>query len=230
MKGFRSLLLFSVLGIVYGCNQGSDTGLNGGGSSGNWTIPRAGTMYVFRMTSSSLADSAKLDTLLVLGSHEQAGGKSNVSRFADLSESDSKPAIFISYESNGDISFGGPFNDTASSFRWTTYPTGSHKTISDPKVDTFEFSSHIVESGDRSYVGTETITAAGRNYSTSHVRVTSRFLDVDTSGSFADSSNTTLDYWFAPSIGFIAKGMQHGSSSGSPDRDEIIELVGYIPK
>jgi hypothetical protein len=219
MKGFQSLLVAATFVSLVGCNQGSDTSLNGGGYVG-WTIPRVGTGYVFQFQ--PVKDSAIADTIFILGTGERHGSKSNVIRFG---KGGNGGEGFFAIEPNGDFSLGDSSSD---SFTWTTYPTGNRKNISDPKVDTIDFGEHLTRSRVRSYVGTERLTVAGRSLSTVHVRESYRRSSVDTSSFFGDSTTTTTDIWLAPSLSFIVREHYQSTSNGSIDEVFDVNLIQII--
>jgi hypothetical protein len=217
MKGFQSLLVAATFVSLVGCNQGSDTSLNGGGYV-SWTVPRVGTGYVFQIQT---PDTAIVETLFVVGIGERHGEKSNVIRFSTLNNGDGFAAI----EPNGDFSLGDSSSDW---FRWTTFPTASRTDISDPKVDTIEFGEHRTRSTVRSYVGAENLTVAGHRLYTIHVKEVDLRSDIDTAGFFADSSQNTTDFWFAPSLGFFVREHEQELSNGKTDGIFDVNLIEII--
>lgn len=222
MKGFRSLFLVIGLVSLASCNQGSDTGLNGGGSIGNWIIPNPGTMYVFGIAESDSLF-GPMDTIVILSTHGQIGGRKNVVRFGPAGAGN---VGFVNIESNGNFSLG---DSSSFDFRWTTFPTGSRKTISDPTVDTIEFSEHVITSDARSYVGSETLRLAGRSLTTQHVREVRHRSTTDSLNSFFSQRVDTTDMWVAPSIGFIVQEHDRSFEDGKLDQDFHIQLLQYIP-
>jgi hypothetical protein len=106
-------------------------------SSDIWKSPDVGSVYVFNgtTTTTTVTDSTRTSidqgsaSFVVDRTGQTMGGKSNVTRF----EGSQGPNI--AYESNGDFSIG---DSNSNGWEWTTYPAGSHTTISSPNVDSLD--------------------------------------------------------------------------------------------
>ena len=167
---FPSLLLAFFL---VSCSQSSNTSVNnGGGSAVTWTIPTAGTEYVFQSTAVGLPNIPP-DTAVIVTTGQHLGGKTNVITYAD--HAGTIGTSFYNIENNGDISDGNYITDGLgdTTYVWTTFPTGSQQPISDPVTDTTEVGIHIFRSNVRTFVGAETLTTIAGPFSTLHVRQTS---------------------------------------------------------
>ncbi len=158
------------------------------------------------------------------------GGKQHVGMFYGQNGSQ-----YAAYESNGDFSFGDSSYD---GITWKTFPTGSHRTIADPIVDSTDaYGYHTFASDFRSFVGTESLTlATGETYSSEHVREIS-VNSYSSPNSYADSSRDVVDYWYVPTIGFFAKMTDDHTSSSISSNDTSFDhstgtliLTMYGPK
>ena len=195
-----------------------------------WTIPGVGTTYVYQLTAPG--DTAvENDTIVVTANGQHVGGKSNVIRIATFVAGQAQQGGFYAIESNGDISLGDYLTSFPDSITWATYPTGSHKTKT-TSVDSFSFSEHIVRSDVLSFIGNERTSTAAGNYSTIHIREVNLQVTADTSSfdPFVDSSSTTQDYWFAPSIGLFAKETEAQTFNGQNDPSVEFDLIKYVPR
>jgi hypothetical protein len=227
MKCYRSLAWVLLLVPIAACNQGTDTTLNnGGGTSGMWTIPGVGTMYIYQFP----GQGAGFDTLKIVSSGEEIGGKPNVARYRVLG-SDTE-FHYISYQPNGDISLGDSTNNGF--IEWETFPTGSHNPITNgTPLDTFEFGSRVVESDVNSYLRNENLIVAGADFATIHIKnVHKDFeIEIDSTGLTQGYIDTT-DYWFAPSIGLYVKvkDLQTPADTTQPQQKIEFDLVKYLPR
>ena len=190
-----------------------------------WTIPGVGTEYILQITQVGSSTST-FDTLTVLNVNQHIGGKWNVVSSIIHGQIE---AGFSNIEPNGDYSFGvgGPIL-----IKWTTFPTGTRQTISDPIVDTFEGSVHLQHSDVRSYIGEENVTTAAGEFSALHIRETR--VDIQMTGSdtlarlFSDTE--IVDYWFAPSIGRDVKWIDNLTENGQPQPQREEDIINYIPE
>ncbi len=171
------------------------------------------------------------DTVTILQTGQHLGGKVGV--IGCLDRAGTAGTFFYNIETNGDLSYGDSTPNASNGFTytWTTFPTGSQKTIAAPVVDTVEAGIPIFRSDVRTFVGTENITTPAGPFSTLHVRETSINVIGNGSTSGCNASDTAItDTWFAPSIGIYVKIMHNGTNDGQVAPQLEVDLIKYLPK
>ena len=232
MKHLQLIVVLFAVAILSSCNSGAETTLNtGGGSAGIWTIPGIGTIYLFQDGDPNGSGQTQSTTLTVSSVGQHMNGKTNVvgltETSSDSSGSQNNGIFYYAIEPNGDISLR---DSSSSGIKWTTYPTGSRTTISDPRIDSItSFGEHIIQTSTRSYVASENVTTLAGTFAAIHITETSFSLFKDSIGSFADSSLNVSDFWFTPSIGFFAKVVESSISNGQPSFTAETDLIRYTP-
>jgi hypothetical protein len=225
MKNYRfSLLLLGILlGILLGgCAESTAP------ASGPivWKNPPIGELITWSGTavdSSQYGFTEQLqDTFRVIDSNLNIGGKIHVN---ELSYSDGvfTENIFTAYEANGNFSIGdSAYNGYTYEIKWTTYPTASGGSITDPPIvdSVTEYGDTISETGSRTYVDEETITIGGISYQA--IRLNAKYSDGDIALGDQETGVENAIFWFFPEIGFFGK--------GSVDEVSIsIETGTYVP-
>jgi hypothetical protein len=214
-----------------GCDQGSNTELNGENSYGTWIIPRVGSTFIFHITQPIDTTEPgpplrEFDTIAVIGTGEFVGGKTNVIRLRGRQEG--KDDFLYRIESNGDFSIcDSSFRDTVSVFTWTTYPISGPSSISEPRIDTvYDGFEHYTRSVDRVFVGYENLFLAGQQFQTIHSKEVSREIHIDSLHGIADTTGSDFDFWLVPSMGVFVKTYYEELAPSSYEGG--FELVRYI--
>ncbi len=219
--------LLSLVSIMAACSQSAAPT-----QTAAWPAPKVGKIYVFQ----DLTD-PRTDTIEITSTGQTVAGKSNVVRLRAVSSEGDTSLGFYNLESNDDFTFGdssysGLSTDTPR-FRWTTFPTGSSQAISDPSVDTMDGPYHDVETGARTFIGTETVTVPAGTFSTVRVRYNwYHSYTMDTANAIGDMTHQTLDYWFVPSLAMFVKATDTEISTGGYSQFNAsgTELVKYLPR
>lgn len=155
------------------------------------------------------------------------GGKANVTTFT----SEQGDGLRIAYELNGDFSLG---DSSYTGWEWTTYPVGSHATLSSPSFDSVDpYGTRHVSTRMRSYAGQETITLGGRSYVASKVVEATTRLDSSESSSYRTQDFLTI--WWVPELKLFGKwseDLQEWDNMASPNpyyyrMQTNLELVMY---
>lgn len=175
-------------------------------------VPKTGSIFVMEEFKTDTTTGAPIDSTRDTVRYEvtQSGitlqGKSNVAVFSQDGDSAGYGPRF-SYESNGDV---GMFmqNSPTGSGIWVIFPiqsrTSATITIMDTTYTLGPLTVHSTNKVKTEYIGTGTVTVKGQVINVVQVRMTTT-----SSVSAGLTSNETVssgDFYFAPSLGFYAKG------------------------
>jgi hypothetical protein len=237
----KHLLLPGLLIAVFlvSCKQPTETTLNGGDSAsrgggvtpGAWTIPGAGTMYVFETTQQSIT--LEFDTITIVKSGINSFEEKNVVSYIVSSEGEID-SEFYGIGTNGNFAFGdGEDSLGVEVFDPSeTYPTGTQQPILlEPSLDSIEGNERIVQSDNISFVGVENLSLPAGTFSTLHTReanINDEFL-VEDSETILSIDSEFVDIWFAPSTGFYVKWTENTSENGVQSDSSGGELIKFTP-
>jgi hypothetical protein len=212
--GLQVLLLACGLAIaIFFAACSSPSG--GPGSSIAWKNAKQGNVYIFK--------DYQIDTLGRLGiptvevdsvvtSGLSIGGKANASEVLESVVGNfSLFSYYIAYDANGDFELGDSSYSAPNGFMWIDFPTGTQRTnvIRDTSGDNGydKFSEYQAIS----YVGYESVQAAGKTFNAMKIKLDSR--SSSSSTNYSDASETVEYFWFVPEIGFFVKAEMHDTSS-----------------
>jgi hypothetical protein len=198
-----------------------------------WTIPGVGTVYTYAVNEPDSIGLPASDTFqfTVTSTGQQFAGKSNVVRLITTVAGQQSSSGDYAIESNGNISLDDSI--APGDITWTTYPTGSKETITDPTVDSTEFGELTITTDVHSFIASESLTTAAGNFSTLHVREVTKTIDIDTADfTDNDTSIQTEDDWYAPSIGFLVKETDAETDNSQSNPVDVLDfdLIKYSPK
>ena len=214
------LLSLVVTFFVSGCSD--KVGPPTGPGSTSVTVPKTGSVFIYKAweldsNGVQVPGTVIFDTERVLATGLQYEGKSNVSEMI----SQGKP-VYISYESNGDISIfyqGG--SSAGSRSGWQTMPVASKSPTTMTEFDT-TYPNGSIDRHDLTitYTGESNVNLAGQTFDALSFQIE----DVFTPSSEYNSTETD---WFAPGIGWDIK--SHSDYQHHQNGEEV-ELQSYTLK
>jgi hypothetical protein len=227
MRYNRIIFALCIAVVFTSCSQNSVTTINN--SAVTWVFPSVGTLFVYQITNQDSISPA-FDTITILNTGLQIKGKTNVTGYVE--NNGTVDTALYNIELDGDISYGNSAQYFHPNFIWQTFPTASHKPISDPLVNIWEGETRTVISDIRTFVGADNITTLGGVFSTLHVKEIVAIFDstIDPSGDYSEKDTVVTDTWFAPEIALYVKVIDNETFGGQPQPQTETDLIKYEPK
>lgn len=190
--------------------------------------PTVGSIYTHRSytidsTGNEEPGSSKMITARVLATGQSYRSRSGLT----LIEEDGT-GVYVHYDGNGDVSVFPSVPDTVTSIDWRDLPFGSRRTISEPPEITTVGTVTLTTTSITAFVAVETIETGGGPLVTQRIRNT-QSLTVST-GALKRTTTVTLDMWYAPSIGYLAKITSDFQTDGSSGGGKVQVLESFERK
>jgi hypothetical protein len=218
MNRFAILPLILLL-ILASCSNSNDAT----SSVDGWTIPGVGTQFLFVNTFTGGGIPNDSLGLVVEETDQSNAGVSGVVVMYGSYSSGSSGILDYSIQHNGDFWLADEINNNNLEVTgWDPFPTGSHDTPVGPVVDTsFVAGYRELRTDTNYYIDSEKISTPVGSFST--IRVESRICEKLIYSGQTEIIYDTLDYWFAPSVGYYVKATVRGVDNYATD------LIKYYP-
>jgi hypothetical protein len=182
--------------------------------------------YIDTTTGQPIANTRDTTTETIVQTGLTYLGKTNVSKVVAATKHGIDTS-YLCFEPNGDISI-----NSAYLKKWITMPTGSKSSMT-MTMDTIFGSSKIELKmvSTTSFIGDETLTMMGRSVSVTKLKQSSDITMIN-SGT-QSTSNMTMFFYYAPSLGFITKSetpVSTDQKSGAKSKGRMNMLIDYSLK